>query len=75
MYWTLQLATQLDEAPWPATRSELIDYALRTGLDPQIVENLEELEEDCYDVEYGSMIEIWPEYEEWQTRILEATEE
>ena len=26
MYWTLELAYNLEEAPWPATRDELIDY-------------------------------------------------
>lgn len=46
MYWTLQLATQLDEAPWPATRNELIDYAIRSGLEIQVIENLEELDEE-----------------------------
>ena len=28
MYWTLELAHNLEEAPWPATRDELIDYAI-----------------------------------------------
>ncbi|MCI5990243.1 MAG: DUF2795 domain-containing protein, partial [Bacteroidales bacterium] len=27
MYWTLELAGSLDDAPWPATKDELIDYA------------------------------------------------
>ena len=27
MYWTLELATKLEDAPWPATKEELIDYA------------------------------------------------
>ena len=31
MYWTLDLASHLEDAPWPATRLELIDYAERTG--------------------------------------------
>ena len=26
MYWTLELASSLDDAPWPATKEELIDY-------------------------------------------------
>jgi hypothetical protein len=25
MYWTLELASYLDDAPWPATKDELID--------------------------------------------------
>ena len=27
MYWTLDLASKLEDAPWPATKDELIDYA------------------------------------------------
>ena len=30
MYWTLELAYHLDDAPWPATKDELIDYAIRS---------------------------------------------
>ena len=26
MYWTLELATKLEDAPWPATKDELIDF-------------------------------------------------
>lgn len=73
MYWTLQLAIQLDDAPWPATKLELIDYALRSGLEMQVIENLNELEDDSY--EYDSIIEIWPEYEEWRQRIPEEDDE
>ena len=29
MYWTLELASKLEDAPWPATKDELIDYAIR----------------------------------------------
>ena len=31
MYWTLELASKLEDAPWPATKEELIDYAMRSG--------------------------------------------
>ena len=31
MYWTLELAQHLEDAPWPATKDELIDYAIRSG--------------------------------------------
>jgi len=27
MYWTLELASKLEDAPWPATKDELIDFA------------------------------------------------
>lgn len=59
MYWTLELASHLDDAPWPATRNELIDYAERTGAPVEVIENLEELEED--EDPYEDMQEIWPD--------------
>ena len=46
MYWTLELASYLSDAPWPATKDELIDYAIRTGAPLEVVENLQELIED-----------------------------
>ena len=46
MYWTLELAGSLDDAPWPATKEELIDYANRSGAPEEVIENLEELEDD-----------------------------
>ena len=27
MVWTLELASKLEDAPWPATKDELLDYA------------------------------------------------
>ena len=33
MYWTLELASKLEDAPWPATKDELIDYAVRSAKD------------------------------------------
>ena len=60
MYWTLELASSLDDAPWPATREELIDYANRSGAPEEVIENLEELEEDGEVDE--SIEDIWPDY-------------
>ncbi len=40
MYWTLELASKLEDAPWPATKEELIDYAVRSGLPMEVIENL-----------------------------------
>ena len=48
MYWTLELASKLEDAPWPATREELIDYAQRSGAPLEVIENLQEI--------------IWPDY-------------
>ena len=50
MYWTLELAYHLDDAPWPATKDELIDYAIRSCAPLEVVENQEELED------------VWPDY-------------
>ena len=50
MFWTLELASYLEDAPWPATKDELIDYAIRSGAPIEVVENLQELED------------IWPDY-------------
>ena len=46
MFWTLELASSLDDAPWPATKEELIDYATRTCAPDEVIENLEELDDD-----------------------------
>ena len=43
MYWTLVLASKLEDAPWPATKEELLDYALRSGVPMEVIENLEEI--------------------------------
>jgi hypothetical protein len=46
MYWTLELASYLEDAPWPATKDELIDFSIRSGAPLEVVENLQELEDD-----------------------------
>ena len=46
MFWTLELASYLEEAPWPATKDELIDYSIRSGAPLEVVENLQELEDE-----------------------------
>ena len=60
MYWTLELASSLDDAPWPATKEELIDCANRSGAPEEVIENLQELEED--NEIYESIEDIWPDY-------------
>ena len=39
MYWTLELASYLEDAPWPATKDELIDFAMRKQVGALIVRN------------------------------------
>ena len=60
MFWTLELASFLEDAPWPATKDELIDYAIRSGAPIEVVENLQELEDEG-DV-YETIEDIWPDY-------------
>ena len=60
MYWTLELAVYLEDAPWPATKAELIDFAQSSGAPMEVVENLEQLEEA--DATYDNIEEIRPDY-------------
>ena len=60
MYWTLELATKLEDAPWPATKAELIDYAVRSGAPLEVIENLQEIEDEGDT--YESIEDIWPDY-------------
>jgi hypothetical protein len=64
MIWTVELAAALDEAPFPASREELIEWAERNGLPNQVIANLEELEEiDEYEnTIYEGIEDIWPNY-------------
>lgn len=60
MYWTLELASYLEDAPWPATKDELIDFAMRTGAPLEVVENLQAIEDD--EEVFESIEDIWPDY-------------
>jgi hypothetical protein len=45
------------DAPWPANKDELIDYAIRAGAPLEVVENLQSIEDEGEI--YESMEEIW----------------
>lgn len=60
MIWTVELASYLDDAPWPATKEELIDYAERIGAPLEVIENLQELEDS--EEPYETIEDIWPDY-------------
>ena len=60
MYWTLELASKLEDAPWPATKEELIDYAIRSGAPLEVIENLQEIEDEGEI--YERIEDIWPDY-------------
>lgn len=60
MYWTLELASKLEDAPWPATKDELIDYAMRSGAPLEVIENLQEMEDEGEI--YETIEDVWPDY-------------
>ena len=59
MIWTVELASFLTDAPWPASKEELIDYADRIGAPLEVIENLTELE-DTEEL-YEGIEDIWPD--------------
>ena len=61
MYWTLELASYLSDAPWPANKDELIYFAIRTGAPLEVVENLQAIEDEDEEV-FESIQEIWPDF-------------
>ena len=60
MYWTLELASKLEDAPWPATKDELLERAQRSGAPQEVVENLKEMEDEGEI--YERIEDIWPDY-------------
>ncbi len=62
MFWTPELAVSLEDAPWPSTKEELIDYANRAGCPQQVLDNLDELDDNDELIE--GMEDLWPEYED-----------
>ena len=59
MYWTLELASKLEDAPSQQTKmSLLISHPL--GAPMEVVENLQELEDDGET--FDSIGDIWPDY-------------
>ena len=60
MYWTLELASKLEDAPWPATKDELIDYAMRSGAPLEVLENLQEIEDEEMSMIVSRI--FWPDY-------------
>ena len=60
MYWTLELASKREDAPWPATRDELLEWAMRTGAPQEVIENLQEIEDEGD--QYETIEDIWPDY-------------
>lgn len=63
MSWTLELAQYLADAPWPCTKQELIEYAMRIGAPPEVIDNCMALEDD-EDRVYESIRDVWPDFPE-----------
>ena len=62
MFWTPELAQYLEDAPFPATKEELLDYANRSACPQQVIDNLYELDDTDELVE--SIEDLWPEYDD-----------
>ena len=60
MYWTLELASKLEDAPWPATKDELIEWSIRTGTAAEVIQNLKEVEDEGET--YDRIEDLWPDY-------------
>jgi len=61
LIWTVELASYLIDAPWPATKEELIEFADRIGAPLDLIDNLKELE-DTDEIIYESIEDLWPDY-------------
>jgi Protein of unknown function (DUF2795) len=57
--WTIELASYLEDAPWPATKEELIEYSERICAPYEVLYNLRMIEEE-YE-EFESIEDIWPD--------------
>lgn len=60
MIWTPELASFLEDAPFPAYKEELIDFCERTGAPLQVLDNLMEIEDE--EAVFEGIEDIWPEY-------------
>ncbi|MDH3004083.1 MAG: DUF2795 domain-containing protein, partial [Flavobacteriia bacterium] len=58
MSWTLELISYLEDATFPANKTELIDYAIRSGAHLEVLENIQELDDKEI---YESLQDIWPD--------------
>lgn len=75
-YWTLELASYIESAPFPLTIDELIDFAENRACAPLTVkENLEEMREEFGTDDVESITDIWPDYIDWQDSIPDGDDE
>lgn len=62
MFWTPELVAFLEDAPFPATKEELYDYAMRVAAPQQVLDNILEIEDPELIIE--GIDDLWPEYED-----------
>jgi hypothetical protein len=62
MFWTPELASFLEDAPFPATKEELLDYSMRAGCPQLVIDNIMEIEDE--EVMIEGIEDLWPEYED-----------
>ena len=61
MHWTFEARKYLEEAQWPTTKRDLIDYLVScTEAPDELIVTLRELEVD-EDEEFANIDEMWPE--------------
>lgn len=69
-------AIQLEDAPWPATLEELLDYAERSGASSIVIEYLQERKWNGDEgEEYESLAELWPPYEDLADLMPQGTDD
>lgn len=60
MYWTLELASKLEDAPGRQPKMNWSTMPFAPGLPLEVLENLQEIEDEG-DI-YESIEDIWPDY-------------
>ena len=64
MYWSFNLADCLNDAPWPATKEELIEFCHRAPIPAafldNLLSNLHELPDED-NIVYLGMEDLWPD--------------
>ncbi len=73
MYWTLELASYLEDAPFPCFKDELIDWAIRSGAPLEVIDNLQAMEDESGEL-YNSIEDIWPDYPKKDDSLFEEDE-
>lgn len=61
MHWTFEARKYLEEAKWPTTKNELIDYLLNcTEAPEELILALKEIDTDDEE-EFSNIDELWPD--------------